>query len=47
MACNDVTKNLNQRFFWTKFLQNVNNPILKHLWKFQVDTPINAKAKAV
>ena len=33
--------------FWTKFLHNVKDPILKDLWKFQVDTPINAKVTAV
>ena len=33
--------------FWIKFLHNINNPVLKDLCKFQVDTPINAKVKAV
>ena len=32
---------------WTKFLHNVNNPILKDLCKFQIDTPINVKVMAV
>ena len=33
--------------FWTKFLPNVNNPILKDLCKVQVNTLINAKVTAV
>ena len=33
--------------FFTKLLHNVNNPILKHLCKFQVDIPIDPRATAV
>ena len=33
--------------FFTKFLHNVNNPVLKALCKFQVDIPINARVTAV
>ena len=31
----------------TKFLHNVNKPVLKGLCMFQVDIPINAKVMAV
>ena len=33
--------------FWTKFVHNVNNPVLKGLCKFQVDIPKNARVTAV
>ena len=33
--------------FLTKFLHNVNNPVLKGLCKFQVDISINARVTSV
>ena len=36
LACNDVIKNINQRYFLTKFLHNVDKLVLKGLCKFQI-----------
>ena len=30
-------------YYLTKFLHNVDNPVLKGLYKFQVDKPMKAK----
>ena len=43
----DVIKNFKLTYILTKFLHNVDSPVLKGLWKFQPDKPIKVRVTAV